>query len=101
VFRAQSRASTPGGGLTIVLALPASGSFLSRVDGNPVGSKIIGLEDLDVMARRCHVGVGRDDHRRHLEAADRFGMVVPLLHQSADLVQQQRKILGAGRATRW
>jgi hypothetical protein len=30
------------------------------------------FEYLDVVARRRHVGIGRDDERRHLETADVF-----------------------------
>ena len=55
------------------------------------------LEDLDVVARRRHVRVGRDDQRRHLQAADRVAEVELLAQALADLVEQSREVLGSRR----
>src|ERR1700730_17876006 len=43
------------------------------------------FEYLDVVARRRHVGIRRDDERRHLESADIFSEVEVLRHGLADL----------------
>jgi hypothetical protein len=58
------------------------------------------LEDLDVVARRRHVGVGGDDQRRDLEPSDLLGEVEVGGHRLANLVQQPGKSSGRG-ATRW
>ena len=55
------------------------------------------LEHLDVVARRCHVGIASDDEGRHLETADDLCEVVVLRHRFSDLRQQPREVLRARR----
>jgi hypothetical protein len=54
------------------------------------------VEDLDVVARRRHLGIGGDDERRYLQAADLLGEVEVLRHT----LTHRRKSPGRG-ATRW
>ena len=54
-------------------------------------------ERLDRVARREHVGVGGDEHRRDLEPADLVAEVEVLGHRRAHLLQQPREVLGPRR----
>src|SRR4029078_3120567 len=50
------------------------------------------LEDLDVVARWGHIGVGGGEHRRHLEASNLFGEVEWRLEPGGDIVQERGEV---------
>src|SRR5207253_11293589 len=54
-------------------------------------------EDLDIVARWRHVGVGGDNQGRHLEPADLVREIEILRHRLADLPKQAAEILWARR----